>query len=424
MYKVIVTHPHQQHSYHLAGALEKKGILFKYITTVYNKPGSFTKKIIPFLKGDLKQRAVNRQTSDISNENVLQICELWGLFILLAMRLTQNDKRIMNPLNDFVSKIFQKKVAHYAIKNNVDMVISYDNESSVLFSKLKKSDKNIIRVLDMSAANKLFLKEVYENDFKECPEFSERLKKERVDLFSKNSNKTIKASESEIKNANYFLVPSNFVSESLYYSGIKKNQILYCQYGVDLKNFPYQKKKNYCYPLNFVYVGGIKQLKGIGYLLKAFHNIPKNKARLTVVGAINRNDKDILPYINDFESTGHIIHSKVPNILAEKDIFIFPSLGDSFSLSALEAASCGLPLIVSKNTGMIDGMKNGKEGFIIDVQNTDEIIQKVNYFIDNLDKISRMGAAASEMAKEFTWENYDERVFNQLIKLLENKNNF
>lgn len=416
MYKVIVAHPHQQHSYHLAEALNEKGILFSYITTVYNKKNSYTEKIISILKGDLQQRAKKRRCDKIPDDKVIQIGEILGLIFLLLMRIFHNDKRIMNPINRIIGNYFGKKVAKYAIKNNVDMVIGYDSECSKLFSILKEKAPNIIRIMDVSAANRLYLRDVYLKDFEKCPEFAERLKREKCELFSKIANKEMQLLKKEIEDTNYFIVPSEFVKNSLYFSGVSDEQILYCNYGVELKEFPLKNYNNINTPLKFVYVGGVKELKGIGYLLKAFKNISDKKAKLIVVGAKD-NGKDIEVYKN-VTYTGHIIHSKVEKILKNSDVFIFPSLGDSFSLACLEAAAVGLPLIVSENTGMIDKMHDGIEGFIIPIQSVVEIENKINWFINNPEKIEIMGKKAREMAITYTWEKYKKEISNILYNIL------
>ena len=52
-------------------------------------------------------------------------------------------------------------------------------------------------------------------------------------------------------------------------------------------NKPYKQR-----PLHFVYVGGVKELKGISYLLEAFREIPVELADLTVVGDYCEKDTD------------------------------------------------------------------------------------------------------------------------------------
>ena len=55
-YKIIVAHPERQHSFYLASAMKKAGMLDKYITTIYDRPQSMTNKIKRFLKGNNQKK--------------------------------------------------------------------------------------------------------------------------------------------------------------------------------------------------------------------------------------------------------------------------------------------------------------------------------------------------------------------------------
>ena len=44
--KVIVAHPGRQHSFRVAKALKDAGLLYKYVTTVYDKEDSVLMKIV------------------------------------------------------------------------------------------------------------------------------------------------------------------------------------------------------------------------------------------------------------------------------------------------------------------------------------------------------------------------------------------
>ena len=420
MYRVIVAHPHQQHSYRLATALEKNDNLFLYITTVYNKPGSLTQKLLTVLKGDTKVKAKNRRCDNIPDNKVCQRAEILGLFYLLFMRIFKNDKRIMDPYNRFVSRIFGYFVAKEAIKNKVDAVICYDTECVTLFKILKKKAPDILRIMDVSAASRIYLKKIYERDMEILPEFAPRLRKEREELFTNKADSILNYFLSELENTDFFLVPSQFVVNSIDYSvTIDEEQILKCPYGVDHEMFLKKQKYDNHFPIKFIYVGGVKELKGIGYLLKAFSKIDKEKAVLTVVGTVDQG-KDISSYVSNVHFTGTVLHSEIPDLLKKSDVFIFPSLGDSFSLSALEAAACGLPLIVSENTGMSDYM-SGEEGFIIPIYSEKEISKTIHWFINNPSQIKKMGEKARLMAEHLTWDKYYHDV-NMLIEGAINKN--
>ena len=177
-------------------------------------------------------------------------------------------------------------------------------------------------------------------------------------------------------------------------------------YGVDIERFkPKQYGQITMRPIEFIYVGGVNEFKGISYLLEAFKDIPSNKARLTIVGGCNYINRDNWKHEN-IRFTGKVLHDEVAKLLVEADVFVFPSLGDSYSLAAMEAAACGLPLIVTENTGMSDQMVDGQEGFVIPIQSVEAINEKVTWFINNTDAIIQMGKNARKMAERNTWERY------------------
>ena len=184
--------------------------------------------------------------------------------------------------------------------------------------------------------------------------------------------------------------------------GVKQNSFTLKNYEIDR---PYRQR-----PIRFIYVGGVKELKGISYLLEAFNEIDPEVAKLTVVGNYNENDADAVSFKDRVRFTGNILHSAVAEELRSADVFVFASLGEGLSLSTLEAAACGLPLIVTENSGVNDEMTDGIEGFVIPIQSKDAIKEKVLWFIDHPERIERMGQAARQFALKYTWENYYERM--------------
>ena len=408
--KILVVHPAQQHSYRLASALSQKGWLYKYITTVYWKKNSFTYLASVCLKGDFKKKAESRFCPEISSKSVVQFCEIEGLLKLLTMNtacLRPYYKRIKYHTSDR----FSKKVVSYAIKHQVDAVVCYDDCSSLLFEELAKKAPDILRIMDVSAANILYMRQIYDQDSVLQPEFSERLHREREIVWNPgNINRATK----ELNYGQIFLVPSHFVAKSLMFSGISDSQIKICPYGVDTSLFFQKKYRSFeecpiC-PIRFIYVGGVKELKGIAYLLNAIKQVPQFQASLTIIGQYNPSDPDIKPYRERVHFTGPLLHEEVSKYLVESDVFIFPSLGEGLSLATLEAASCGLPLIVTENSGVNDAMTNGKEGFIVPIQSTESLVEKIHWFIKNPEQIEIMGRAAREMALHYTWNAYYQRI--------------
>ncbi len=415
--KILVAHPAQQHSYRLAAALEKAGMLYKYATTVYYKRNSLTALTAGLLRGRFRVKARNRRCGEIPNRKVIQFCEAEGLLKLLALNTSILKDKYRRIKYDTADR-FAEKAAQYAVEHGVDAVITYDDTSPILFETLKEKAPGVIRILDMSAANILYMRSIYEKDIQLAPRFEKRLREERKICWDPF---TLERTERELKATQYFLVPSDFVGRSLEYSGIRREQIFHCPYGVDTDEFSqkeYGKLNPGARPLEFIYVGGVKELKGISYLLEAFKRIPREQAFLTVVGKYDAADEDTAPYAEFVNFTGTVLHSEVPRLLQKADVFVLPSLGEGMALSAIEAASCGLPLILSENTGLEELVRDGINGFVVPIQSTEALIDKITYFIENPGKIEEMGRKARETAEEYSWDRYSDNVTKAIYSII------
>lgn len=419
MKSIIIAHPGKQHSFHTAIGVKKTGFRMQYCTTVYDKPGSLTHFIKRFLSKNDSEKANTRRNSEIKDSEVCQILEWYGLYQLFMMRRNISGDRY-NKINDSLNVKFGHRVAKLAKKTHVDAVISYDNNSMTLFSDLKRMSPETIRILDVSAANRIYMKEIYKSDLQLSPDFADKLKEECPII---ESEKVCERVQKEIELSQYFLVGSSFVKKSLEYSGVKSEQIYICPYGVDTSKF-YRKAlkiRTESEPIRFVFVGGTKQLKGLSYMLQAFQKVDHTKATFTIIGADNLYEKLKEKYAKDVNFAGMILHDKMPEVLQDYDVMVFPSLGEGFSLSMVEAMACGLPVISSTNTGANDFIENSKNGFIVPIQDTDALVDKMQWFIKHHEEIPRMGKNAIKTASALTWDNYHKKVAAAIRKIVEHE---
>lgn len=61
---------------------------------------------------------------------------------------------------------------------------------------------------------------------------------------------------------------------------------------------------------------------------------------------------------------------KVEEVLPTADLFLCPSEEESFGLAALEALACGVPVIGSAGTGLVEVVDHGQDGFLFPVADT------------------------------------------------------
>jgi glycosyltransferase involved in cell wall biosynthesis len=409
---VIVFHPAQQHSYRLALALNKKNLLHAYLTTVYYNPKRTIYKLLGYLldKKNVK-RMEGRRLAHIENK-VVQFCESLGLFFLLWSRMDKKYKLTFG-LFDFLSNVFGKKVAKYAIKNNARAIIGYDTASLKCFEQISKKSKGMIKILDMSSASGSCIYDIINNDIRRGNPFFASYR-QKLRQYSKISCRRF---DEEIRLADYFLVASDFVKKSLLALNIPERRIFTVPYGIDRDRF--RPKKNYQIDkkLKFLFVGRIEAAKGIYSLLEAFKQLDRKDIELILVGSTCGNDSLLEPYKNFFTNLGTKLNSEMPDIYMGSDVFIIPSMWEGLSLTIFEALATGTPVIASDHSGIVDIIANGEEGFYYEAGNVEQLKNKICWFAENRDKIAIMGAKAAETAAKYTWERYEEGVFNAINKI-------
>jgi len=99
---------------------------------------------------------------------------------------------------------------------------------------------------------------------------------------------------------------------------------------------------------------------------------------------------------------GAIDNQELPKYLNMGDIFIQPSIGhEAFGITIIEAMACNLPVVASKNGGIVDIIKDKKNGYMFEINNIEDMIEKILWIDKNQDILK-----PREFIKEnFTWTN-------------------
>ena len=105
----------------------------------------------------------------------------------------------------------------------------------------------------------------------------------------------------------------------------------------------------------------------------------------------------------------------VIDFYAAADLYISPSLEDSFALPAAEAMACGLPVITSTFAGVADFVQDGVDAWVLreprDARVVAEIIQQLQ---DDAKLRRAMGEAAARKALDWSWDRHAEAVWELL----------
>jgi glycosyltransferase involved in cell wall biosynthesis len=126
---------------------------------------------------------------------------------------------------------------------------------------------------------------------------------------------------------------------------------------------------------------------------------------------------------------GDKLREKMPNALflgrqtgenlweafASCDIFVFPSLTETFGNVVLEALSSGLPVVTAQAGGPKDIVQDGVTGYHVTPKEPEEFYQKINHLLKHDDEYEELRKNAIAYAETQTWE----RVCGELYKIYE-----
>lgn len=164
-------------------------------------------------------------------------------------------------------------------------------------------------------------------------------------------------------------------------------------------------------------IGNDWLVKGLPAVLKAMAAATGLPLRLLVAGDDLRG-----PYQEMAKSLGILercswesTRSDVIDLYAAADVYVSPSLEDSFGMPVAEAMACGLPVVTSVFAGVSGLMRNEIDGFILedprDVQALQILLERLHS--DNALR-QQIGAAAIKTVQDWTWDRNAAAVWELL----------
>ncbi len=199
------------------------------------------------------------------------------------------------------------------------------------------------------------------------------------------------------------------------------------EFGLLSKSKARQKLKLQVDGKIIIFVGNLRQIKGVQYLIKAMNIIKQEctKAQLLLVGD-GEERESLESLVNTLKMKqcvsfiGAIPNENVSDYLCASDIFVLPSLSEGFPITFLEAMACGLPIVATRVRGLLEIISEEKNGFLVEPRNSTQIAEKVIFILHNdriHDQISRNN---KKYAYYYSWKRITgklEEVYSQVTRV-------
>jgi glycosyltransferase involved in cell wall biosynthesis len=191
--------------------------------------------------------------------------------------------------------------------------------------------------------------------------------------------------------------------------GVPPDRIAYIPNGVEARFFVTRRYLANV-PVRLLYAGTWLDQRGIYYLREALQNLKAELPgmTLTIAGAAVPDD-EVLRFFGD-DLTPRIVMrptvaaEKMPELYAEHDALIFPSLMEGLPTVVMEAMASGMSVITTETCGMPDVIETEFNGLLIPPGNSEALTQTIRRVAQSAELRERLGQAAQQSMRRHTWE--------------------
>jgi glycosyltransferase involved in cell wall biosynthesis len=234
-------------------------------------------------------------------------------------------------------------------------------------------------------------------------------------FFAIASNPIMKVFDKKLVSyADYILVNSNFTAnqcKKIY--GISRMETIYP--GVNINEFPSAPVEKEGYILC---VSRLTKFKKIDLVIKSVFDVKQKwiNVKLIIIGdgeekknLILQSEK--LDLIANVIFTGKIDRELLISYYAKALCVVFPSIDEPFGIVPIESQAAWTPVIATKSGGPMETIVDGESGFLINPDSSDDLVDKLLYFLENPLKAESMGISGRKnISNKFSWDTASEQI--------------
>jgi len=207
--------------------------------------------------------------------------------------------------------------------------------------------------------------------------------------------------------------------ESFEYYSQLGHTINYIPNAIDVKSLPTQINKKFTKQI--IFAGRLSKEKGTELLIKISKTLPP-ELHLLIVGSgpMEKDIKEIDKLYSNIHYLGYLPREELIPLIRGSVVLIQPSLAEGISTTLLEAMACKIPIIASNVGGNKELILNNQNGFLINPDSSDELLEKILLISENQSLQQKFGQKSFELVKKFEWSEVGQKYLDLYQSLLKN----
>lgn len=179
-------------------------------------------------------------------------------------------------------------------------------------------------------------------------------------------------------------------------------------------SIPSELTANYNVPKTILTCANLISRKNIDKLVLAMKDFPDYKLSIVGDGVELKKLKNLAKTMGNIDFLGCLPQNEVFNEMKASDIFILPSVGETFGMVYLEAMACGCITVCTDNDGVAGLIRDGENGFLTvpDADGISKVIDRIKNH-KSLEEIRKNAYdAVSKLAPGACAQNYLDQILN------------
>ena len=160
-----------------------------------------------------------------------------------------------------------------------------------------------------------------------------------------------------------------------------------------------------------------KAFKGTNYIVEAMKKLKTDK-KITILTCDEKNRFDEVKSRYNIVDMGRMNDKELLYAYNACDIFLMPSIGETFGMMAIEAMACEKPVIIFNNTALPDVTFAPECGVLVENKNSDKLKEAIEYLITHEEERRRRGKLGRKLCEEhYSIEKYNMSLINLYKKM-------
>lgn len=396
-------------------AYQEQNLLDTFYTTFYHKSGTSSDQLLNKYFPAFYKQLQRRELKNIESSSVKSISRYELLRIISA--------KIFSPqITDWVWEWGELAFDNWVAKHlnpKTQWIHTYEHCSLFTLEKAKKL--GIKSFYEQPSQHYASFEKIAKEQFKKYPELKSP---ETALLVDQKSERRNQRRAQELNVCDYIICNSTFTAKTLIEAQVSSEKIITIPLAFPDPVKTILKKSNPAKTI-FLYAGNQSLRKGTHLLYQAWQkcNFKSTGAELWLVGS-NQLPLTLRKGLGEeIKFIPNMPHTDLMQLFLQVDVLVLPTLCDGFGMVITEAMAQGLPVITTYNSGGPDIITTGKNGFLLEAGNVEQLAVTLKYCVENKNQLKEIATNALEKAESYSWADFRKNLIKEITSRIDISSN-